>query len=346
MIAGVPTVDVHAHALVSAANELVAGHPGHAEQQARDARWFGEAAAAVNRGQLSRVGPLLTDVDLRFAAMDEARVDVQVVAPMPFYHPWTDGILAERVFGVTNEGIAALAGAHPDRLVGLGTIALHHPELAVRQLDACVGELGLRGVQIGTVAGERELDHPSLANFWARAEELGALVLVHPWGCTLGERLADYYLANTVGNPTETTVALSRLIFSGLLDRHPGLDLCSVHGGGYLPYYLGRSDHAWHERPDAHGCAQPPSSYLRRIWFDSLVYSGAGLRALVDSVGPDRVLLGSDYPFDMGVTDPVDRLEAAGLDAATVAAIAGGNAARIGLTPAPATARGTTGALS
>jgi aminocarboxymuconate-semialdehyde decarboxylase len=181
------------------------------------------------------------------------------------------------------------------------------------------------------MAGEWELDHPAFADFWTRAEELGALVIIHPWGCTLGERLADHYLANTVGNPVETTVALSRLIFSGLLDRHPGLDVCSVHGGGYLPTYLGRSDHAWHARPDAHICTLPPSSYLRRIWFDSLVYTPTGLRALVDAAGADRVLLGSDYPFDMGVSDPVDRLEAAGLDAATVAAIACGNAARLGL---------------
>jgi predicted TIM-barrel fold metal-dependent hydrolase len=300
----VPTVDVHAHALVPAAEAVVAGHPEHARQQQRDARWFGEKAAAVNRGQLSRVGPLLTDVARRFEAMDRARVDLQLVAPMPFYHPWAEEDLAERLVATTNEGMARLAGGHPDRLVGVGTVALQHPELAVRQLDACVREFGLRGVQIGSMAGGRELDHPALADFWAAAERLGALVIVHPWGCTLGERLADYYLANTVGNPVETTVALSRLIFSGLLDRHPGLDICSVHGGGYLPTYLGRSDHAWEVRPDAHTCLLPPSAYLRRLRFDSLVYSPAGLRSLVDAVGADRVLLGSDYPFDMGVPDP------------------------------------------
>lgn len=341
-----PVVDVHAHALVPAVEALVAGQPGHRAQEERDARWFGPAAATVNRAQLSRVGPLLTDVELRLEAMDRARVDVQAVAPMPFFHPWTDGDLADRVFAATNEGIAALVSQCPDRLVGIGAVALHHPELAVRHLDACVAELGLPGVQIGTTAGERELDHPSLADFWARAEELGTLVIIHPWGCTLGERLADYYLANTVGNPVETTVALSRLIFSGLLDRHPGLRVCSVHGGGYLPTYLGRSDHAWHHRPDARTCARPPSSYVRRIWFDSLVYSPAGLRALVEAVGAQRVLLGSDYPFDMGVTDPVDRLEAAGLDAATVAAIAGGNAARLGLVPSASGPGGATGARS
>jgi aminocarboxymuconate-semialdehyde decarboxylase len=345
----VPTVDVHTHAVVPGVEGLVAHHPGHRAQQERDARWFGDAAMAVNRSQLSRVGPLLTDVERRFALMDQARVDVQVVAPMPFYYPWAEEDLADRVVTTTNAGMATLAGAHPDRLVGVGTVALQQPQLAVRQLDAAMADHGLRGVQIGTTAGERELDHPALAEFWARAEEVGALVIIHPWGCTLGERLADYYLANTVGNPTETTVALSRLIFSGVLDRHPTLDIVSVHGGGYLPTYLGRSDHAWRERPDARTCAQSPSSYLQRIWFDSLVYSPAGLRALVDAAGADRVLLGSDYPFDMGVTDPLDRLEAAGLDADTVAAIAGGNAARLGVTsasPTPARDGRTTGALS
>ena len=325
------TVDVHTHAAVPAADAVVAGHPEHARHQQRDAAWFGAAAVAVNRAQLSEVGPLLTDLDRRLEAMDRARVDVQVVAPMPFYYPWADEDLATRVVATTNDGVAALTATHPNRLVGIGTVALHHPTLAVRQLDDCVAQLGLRGVQIGTRAGDRELDDPALADFWARAEELSALVVIHPWGCTLGERLADYYLANTVGNPVETTVAASRMIFSGLLDRHPTLDVCLVHGGGYLPTYLGRSDHAWQNRPDAHTCARPPSSYLRRLWIDSLVYSAAGLRSLVEAAGADRILLGSDYPFDMGVTDPVDRLESAGLDAATVAAIAGGNAARLGL---------------
>lgn len=327
------TVDVHAHAATPAVDALVAGHSDHARHQQRDAAWFGAASVEVNRAQLAQVGPMLTDVSRRFQAMDKARVDVQVVAPMPFYYPWAEADLATRVVTTTNEAIATLAAAHPNRLVGLGTVALHHPQLAVRQLEHCVRELGLRGVQVGTRAGDRELDDPAIADFWARAEELRALVLIHPWGCTLGERLADYYLANTVGNPVETTVAVSRLIFSGLLDRHPALDVCLVHGGGYLPTYLGRSDHAWHARPDAHTCADPPSTYLRRLWIDSLVFTPEGLRALVDAAGADRILLGSDYPFDMGVSDPVDRLEAAGLDPAAVTAIASGNASRLGLTP-------------
>lgn len=338
-----PTVDVHAHTRIAAVEELVADHPQQRAQQERDARWFGAAAQATNRDRLGNLGPLLSDVQLRFAEMDKARVDVQVVAPMPFYYPWADPGIATRLVTDTNAGVADLVADHPDRLVGLGTVALQHPRLAAEQLRSAVQDTGLRGVQIGTTAGEQELDHPSLAEFWACAEETGAVVLIHPWGCTLGERLADYYLANTVGNPVETTVALSRIIYSGLLDRHPDLNIVSVHGGGYLPTYLGRSDHAWHVRPDAHTCAEPPSHYLRKLWIDSLVYTPEGLRALVQAAGADRILLGTDYPFDMGVGDPVDRLEAAGLDSLTVAAIAGGNAARLGLIPSPATLSATSG---
>jgi aminocarboxymuconate-semialdehyde decarboxylase len=177
-----------------------------------------------------------------------------------------------------------------------------------------------------------ELSDPRLEPFWARAEELRAVIFLHPFGCTLDERLDRYYLSNTVGQPVENAVALSHLIFAGVLDRYPGLRLIAAHGGGYLPTFLGRGDHAWSVRPEARDCRELPSSYLRRIWFDSLVHTPNALRRLVDIVGADRVLLGSDYPFDMGVEDPLDRLKAAGLTGPQRAAIASGNAAGLGLT--------------
>ncbi len=160
------------------------------------------------------------------------------------------------------------------------------------------------------------------------------MIFLHPISCTLDERLNRFYLANTVGQPVENAVALSHLIFSGVLDRHPTLHVIAAHGGGYLPTYLGRSDHAWQVRPDARECANPPSSYLRRLWFDSLVHSPDALRALVDAVGADRVLVGSDYPFDMGVADPVERVHAAELGAAATELVLGGNAASLDLAPA------------
>ena len=207
---------------------------------------------------------------------------------------------------------------------------LHVPDLAVRELTRAVTETGLHGVEISTTAGGRDLADPDFEPFWARAAELGAVVFIHPWGCSLAPRLDQHYLANIVGQPTETTVALSHLIFSGMLDRHPGLRIIAAHGGGYLPFYIGRSDHAWEHRPDARIPREKPSEYLRRIYFDSLVYQPAALAALIAQVGIDRVLLGTDFPFDMGVEDPLDRLDAVpGLEAQDRAAIRGGNAAAL-----------------
>jgi aminocarboxymuconate-semialdehyde decarboxylase len=174
-----------------------------------------------------------------------------------------------------------------------------------------------------------ELSDPRLDAFWSRAEETQALLFLHPFGCSLDERLDRFYLSNTVGQPAENAVALSHLIFGGVLDRHPGLRIVAAHGGGYLPTVIGRSDHAWHTRPDSHSCAEPPSSYLRRIWFDSLTHSPRQLAALVEAAGPSQVLLGSDYPFDMGAEDPVAAVLAAGLDDREADALLRGNAATL-----------------
>ena len=330
-----PAVDVHAHVAVPAVEALLADEPGYAEQQRADAATMGEASTAYNRTHFAQVIPRLTDLDVRLAAMDKAGVDMQAVAPVPQSYAWAGRALAERIVALTNEAVAGFCARQPGRLLPVGTVALQHPELAAEQLRHAVTEMGLRGVQISTAAAPGlELDDPRLAGFWAAAEELSAAVLIHPWGCTLGSRLNAYYLFNTVGNPVETALALSRVIFSGLLERHPGLKIWSAHGGGYLPSYIVRADHAWTAREDARTTQRPPSELLRRTFTDSLVYTPEQLRHLVAVMGPGQVTLGSDYPFDMGVDDPVDRLAAAGLDDATVTAVRGGNAARL-LGPLP-----------
>ncbi|MDQ7807347.1 amidohydrolase family protein [Amycolatopsis sp. A133] len=324
------TVDVHAHLGIPAVDELIAVEPGLARQRALDAASLGPESAAYNVEQIRSLAVRLIDVDTRVAAMDKAGVDVQAVCAVPLPHAWAGRDLAERIAALTNETIAGFCAKRPDRFVGVGTVSLQHPDLAVRQLRSAVADLHLRGVQISTAAAPGvELDDPSLAEFWAAAEELGAAVLIHPWGCTLGERLNAYYLFNTVGNPVETALALSRIACSGRLERHPRLRIWAAHGGGYLPTYLGRADHAWSVRGDARTTAEPPGTQLRRVFVDSLVYSTQGLRHLVENLGASQVTLGSDYPFDMGVEDPVDRLLAAGFDDAVVAAIRGGNAERL-----------------
>jgi aminocarboxymuconate-semialdehyde decarboxylase len=196
----------------------------------------------------------------------------------------------------------------------------------VEYLDDAVLGRGLAGVEISSFAGDVELSDPRLEPFWARAAELRAIVFLHPFGCSLDERLDRFYLANTVGQPVENAVALSHLIFAGVLDRHPHLRIVAAHGGGYLPTAIGRSDRAWHVRPEAHGCAHPPSAYLRRIWFDTVVHDAAALRALVEAAGGSQVVLGSDFPFDMGVDDPAALVRGAGLPAEITARILHGNA--------------------
>ncbi|RPE37840.1 aminocarboxymuconate-semialdehyde decarboxylase [Streptomyces sp. Ag109_O5-1] len=321
-----PVVDFHGHLAVPAADALVAGSAGFAAELAAEQRAHSPASLAANRAQLQRLAGKLTDVEARLADLDAMSVDIQVVGPMPMHHYWAEPDPAVRLARTVNEAVAGHCAAAPERLHGLGTVPLQHPDLAVALLDTAVTELGLYGISVSTTVEGRELADPAHDEVWAKAEQLSAVVFVHPWGCSLGERLASNYLGNTVGQPTETTVALSHLIFTGVLDRFPRLKLVAAHGGGYLPTYIGRSDHAWEVRPDARGCAAPPSSYLRRMWFDALVYTPRALRHLVEEVGADRVVLGTDHPFDMGVTDPVARLDAAGLDPAARDAIAGGNA--------------------
>jgi aminocarboxymuconate-semialdehyde decarboxylase len=331
----IPTIDVHAHLLLPEVEEAVAGHPGLAEARNLDARRNGPAALAVNGPMVGARMPKLTDVVVRLAAMDAQSVDIQLVSPSPsHYHYWAEPQLAGKICRLANEGTAAHCAKAPDRLHGLGLIPLQHPDLAAALLDHALDQ-GLKGVEISSHApgpgGTRnvELSDPGLAPFWAHAERTGALVFLHPFGCTLDERLDQWYLSNTVGQPTENAVALSHLIFSGVLDRHPGLKLIAAHGGGYLPTHIGRSDHAWRARPDARGCARQPSSYLRQLYFDSLVHDPHVLRELLRAAGPERVLLGSDFPFDMGADDPLDALRAADLPAADFHSVRGGNAAAL-----------------
>ncbi|MDE3722928.1 amidohydrolase family protein [Nocardiopsis sp. N85] len=319
-------VDVHAHVLLPEVERAVAGQPGHAEHRALDALRNSPESLRVSGGMIVERLPRLTEVDARLADMDRAGVDAQVVSPSPsHYHYWAPPEPAARAHRLANEGVAAHCAQAPERLIGLGLVPLQHPDLAVELLDHALS-LGLRGVEISSHAPGRELSDPAYEPLWERAEATGAVLFLHPFGCTLDERLDRWYLSNIVGQPTENAVALSHLIFSGVLDRHPGLRIVAAHGGGYLPTHIGRADHGWRARSDARGCAEPPSAYLRRMWFDSLVHDPAVLRHLVETVGADRVLLGSDHPFDMGTDSPVAALRAAGLEPEELSAVAGGNA--------------------
>jgi aminocarboxymuconate-semialdehyde decarboxylase len=327
----VTVIDVHAHVDVPEIAGLVAGRPGYEAELAAQLATFGPESVRLNV-ELSRTTyrPCLDDLATRLADMDRGGVDVQAVSVIPMlYYYWADTGLADEIVAAANQRIAATVAGAPQRLVGLAAVALQHPERAARQLRDAVTRLGLRGVEISTAVDGRELDDRRLDPFWAACEELKAFVFVHPWGCSLGPRLAPAYLGNVVGNPVETTVALSRIVFGAVLDRFPRLQICAAHGGGYFPHYLGRADHAYAVRPESRTMARPPSEYLDSLYVDSLVYVPDELRRLVAVMGAGRVLLGTDYPFDMGVADPVARVRAAGLGTADENAVLGTTAARL-----------------
>ena len=328
----VHTVDMHAHMITPLVEKLVADSPERkAELDARTRTTGARSIDHNNKIMMPQAMPALTSLPVRLDDMDRMGVDIQVISPMPTqYYYWAKPELAEQIVSLQNEHIAAACALHPNRLVGLGTLSLQHPHLAVAQLDYAVRRLGLRGFEASTQINDLELSDPSLEPVWAKAQALGCMVFVHPSGCSLGERLAPAYLSTSVGQPMEIAAALSHLIFGGVLDRYPALKICAAQGGGHLPSNIGRCDHAFHTRPDARTMVHPPSAYLRRIWFDSLVYSPGALRRLIDQVGVSQVVIGTDYPFDMGHYDIHSMVGSTpNLNAAELDAILGGNAARL-----------------
>ena len=321
--------DVHAHLLLPQVHAEVEKRAPELVAEAADLerRRNGIASMKVSGPMVVARIPKLTDVRERLASMDAQGVEKQWVSVSPnHFYPWAPEGLAVWVAGETNRLIAEHVAQAPDRLVGLGVVPLQHPSRIVEYLDDAVLGRGLAGVEISSFAGDVELSDERLEPFWARAAELGCVVFLHPFGCSLDERLDRFYLANTVGQPVENAVALSHLIFAGVLDRHPGLKIVAAHGGGYLPTAIGRSDHAWRVRPDAQGCAHEPSSYLKKIWFDTVVHDPVALRHLVEIAGASQVVLGSDFPFDMGLDDPVAFVRSAELPEGVAHRVLAGNA--------------------
>lgn len=324
------TVDIHCHVLTPGADELVKP-VFHPETDAL-VKFANAATREVNQKQMQTIRGKLTSVETRLADMDKLGIDIQAISPAPSqYYYWAEPGLARQTSRLINDNIAGIVAAHPDRFVGLGMVPLQAPEMAVAELERMVKQLDLRGVEICTdVAGE-ELSHERFRPFFAKAQELGILVFMHPSGFTDGQRLSDHYFINVIGNPLASTVAVSHLIFGGVLDAYPRLKLCAAHGGGFLPTYSGRMDHAHRARPDCRRLIKKaPTSYLKKLYFDTVVFTDHQLDYLVRQYGSDHVLLGSDYPYDMADPNPVRHVTSArGLTGTEKAAVLGGNAARL-----------------
>ena len=305
----VKTIDVHAHCAVPAAAKL------------------------LNRDVSGQDTPL----EQRLKAMDAQGIDMEALSINPFWYE-ADRDVATQLIKMQNEGLAELCSAHPDRFVAFASVALQFPDLAAQQLEEGVKKLGLRGAAIAGHVNGDELSNRKFDPFWAKAEELGVLIFMHPlqFGNPTGIPELDRRFAgngrlnNVIGNPLETTIFFSHLIFDGTLDRYPGLKICGAHGGGYLASYVDRSDHGCSLGPGCSPIKKRPSEYFReQLYVDSLVFTPEALRHLVAVCDASHIMIGTDFPFPW-TTTPVDHvLSTPGLSDADKRAILGGNAAKL-----------------
>jgi aminocarboxymuconate-semialdehyde decarboxylase len=300
-------VDIHCHYL----NPEVAKKTEYLEAAKYDMSiiFANDLTRQTNVKQMADRVSKLTGITERIRDMDKMGIDIQAVCPAPFqYFYFTEPDLGASIAREVNEGIAKIVADHPDRFVGLGSVPLQNAELAVRELEYAVKKLGLRGVEINTNVNGMDLTDPRLKldKFFAKANELGVVIFMHPLGTTQADRLVNHYFNNVIGNPLDTTLAVSHLIFDGVIAKNPKIKFIAAHGGGYLAHYWARMDHAWRARPDCRTVIKSkPSNYLKKIYFDTITFDPTMLRHLIDVYGADHVLLGTDYPYDMGEVDPL-----------------------------------------
>lgn len=326
-----PCIDVHSHLSVPAGEVLAKPH--FSPEMDPRSLFSSEESLRYNREVRHRPeqAARFEEPEARLEDMDRQGVDMQVLSVPPTeYFYWLDAEPAVRACRLQHERLAEVVAAYPDRFAGLANLPMDHPKLALDVMDEAKRELGFNGFEISADVNGRELDDRRFDPVWERAVELEMTVVLHPQGFTQGERMGDYYLVNVVCMPLASTLAVTRMILGGVWERHPDLKLVVVHGGGYLPYYFGRTDHAFSVRPELRGhISRPPSEYLHMLHFDTTVFEPRMVEYLVDEFGADRVLMGTDYPFDMGPTDPLGFLARARLDEPSRALILGGNAARL-----------------
>ena len=317
-----PVIDIHAHVRVPEAWDLVK------DRIKREGR-----AGDVQLANPDSPANIHNDVEKHIADLDEMGIDVQAVSINPFWY-WADEDLARNLIQIQNEKIAELCAAHPKRFAGLGSLALQHPALAVEQMEYGAKKLGMRGFAIGGSVNGDDLSAPKFHPVWAKAEELEALIFIHPQSAGTPideERLkGNGFLDNVVGHPLETTLALTHLIQDGTLDLFPKLKICAAHGGGYLPSYSSRNDQCLTAFPNlCKPLKKLPTEYLKQLYYDSVLFSPEDMRHLIAVVGASQVVVGTDYPTLWNRT-PVDRILAVpGLNDQDRIRIFGGTAAKL-----------------
>ncbi|MBI37742.1 MAG: aminocarboxymuconate-semialdehyde decarboxylase [Alphaproteobacteria bacterium] len=324
------TVDVHCHVHVLEADAMLAD-PAVADQ-AKLYKEANELTGEINRQQHKDILPKLTDPKVRIADMDRCGIDVQALSPSPFHYNYAyPAEFARETSIVVNDHMAGIVSGNPDRFVGLCTVPLQDADMAVAELERCVKQHGMRGVEISTNVRGQDLTRAGLEKFFSKVEELDVMIFMHPIGTSYKERMTDHYFRNTIGHPLESALAVGHLVFDGYLEKFPGIKICIAHGGGYVPTYSGRFDHPYNLRDDCRQViSKPPSYYVKKLYFDTVVFTDHQLRYLVDTWGADHIVMGTDYPYDMAETDPVGFVDGtSGLSDKEKSTVMGANAARL-----------------
>lgn len=303
-------IDIHSHVIPDRIVAAIAADPKRFQ-----ARVEGEGAARKVVHDQGYVYPLFAEfhqTEAKLESMDRKGIDISVISPAPpmFYY-WADADLALQVAGLVNDGTADMVTVRPDRLRGMATVPMQHPDAAVAELERVVRDYGFKAVEIGTSIEGAQLAEQRFAPLLRRASELGVFVFAHPYYVGAKSGLENYYLTNLIGNPLDTTVMLANLMYSGRLDELPDLKLVLAHGGGFAPYQIGRLVHGHKVRGEANAITKSsPRDLLKQIYFDSLVFEPKALRYLIDLVGADHVCIGTDAPFDMADVDPKATIDA------------------------------------
>lgn len=323
------TIDTHAHFFPESYIRLIAEH---GKRCGTTVVTDSSGATFIQVGLLLRTGPITAafmDFDERIRIMDRQGVDMHALSltqPMVY---WADDDLSLKLCIAFNDAVSAAHRAHPERFIGFAVLPFQSPHLALEELERVAKLPGIRGIYMATAVRDRELSDRSFFPVYERIADLGLPIFLHPMMIN-NERLKQYYLINTIGNPTDTAIAASHLIFGGVLDAFPNLEVSLPHAGGTLPILHGRLDQAFKIRPECQSLPQPPSAYLRRFTYDTISYSEEIMDYLVGLVGADRIMMGSDYCFDIAYNDPVAIVDGMkSLDAAQRQQILWGNAARL-----------------
>jgi aminocarboxymuconate-semialdehyde decarboxylase len=326
---GVRPIDIHAHYFPQSYLDLIAEHgkPFNIGYRSTEQGFFIESPTL-------HIGPLpskFVNLQERIAAMDEQGVAVQAIsltAPMAY---WGEPDLSAMLARTWNDAASAAHAAYPTRLVGLLALPMLYPEHALDELNRASELPGIRGVYLGTNIENHDLSDPLFEPVFTRIEQIGLPIFLHPVQTVGGARMKSFYLGNLLGNPFDTAIAACHLIFGGILDRHPKLQFSLPHGGGALPVLIGRIEQGWRVRPEIMSLhlRQPPSDYLRRFTYDTIVHSKSVMEFVIQEVGAERIMLGSDYCFDMGYERPVEFVDQIDLSSAQRKMILGGTAARL-----------------